>query len=172
MYGIICISESWLSDNISSNEILSYGYNIYRSDRGSRGGGVLIAITNTIPSNHINNSAPSEMCVVKLAFPSPLLICCVSLSPSSDVPRSVEISKFFRSLSRYNQLIIVGDFNLPDINWNSLSASSPVSSSFCDTISLLNLVQLVDEATHSCGNILDLVLTTIPDSIHNFMLIT
>ena len=29
------------------------------------------------------------------------------------------------------------------------------------------MVQLVDEATHSCGNIFDLVLITIPCSIHN-----
>ena len=70
-------------------------------------------------------------------------------------------------MSNYSQLIVVGDFNFPDINWNLLSGSSPVSSSFCDTVFSLNLVQLVDEATHSCGNILDLVLTTIPGSIHN-----
>ena len=127
----------------------------------------MIAITNTIPSNAINKSAPPEVCVVELALSSPLLISCVYLSPSCDTSRSTEVFKFLQSLYTYRQLIIVGDFNLPDINWNSLSASSPLSPSFCDTVLSLNLVQLIDEATHSCGNSLDLVLTTIPSSIHN-----
>ena len=38
---IFALSETWLSDKIYSKEILPSGYNIYRSDRHTRGGGVL-----------------------------------------------------------------------------------------------------------------------------------
>ena len=41
-------------------------------------------------------------------------------------------------------IIITGDFNLPDINWDTLSATSTSSNAFCDFIfdNLFN--QLVD----------------------------
>ena len=143
------------------------GYRINRSDWESRWGEVLIAINNNIPSNPINNSAPSEACVVELALSSPLLICCVYLPSFCDISHSFKVLQFLVSLSIYHQFIIVGDLNLPDINWKSLLGSSPTSSTFCDTIFSLNLVQLIDEATQSHGNILDLVLTTIPGHIQN-----
>ena len=53
---IIIVTETWLNDNISNNEILSTGYNIIRKDRssGKRGGGVLIALRNNIPYNLVS----------------------------------------------------------------------------------------------------------------------
>ena len=56
-------------------------------------------------------------------------------------------------------IIITGDFNLPDINWDTLSATSTSSSAFCDFIFDSLLTQLVDLPTHVKGNILDLVLS-------------
>ena len=40
--GLIC--ETWLSDFVYDHEILPSNYSIYRKDRLSRGGGVLIAV--------------------------------------------------------------------------------------------------------------------------------
>jgi len=62
-------------------------------------------------------------------------------------------------------IIIAGDFDLPDINWSTLSATSQASNLFCDLVYDLNLTQLT--ATHIHGNILDLMLTNIEESIHN-----
>ena len=56
--------------------------------------------------------------------------------------------------------IVVGDFNLPDIHWDTLSASSTVSKAFCDFVFDNTLIQLVDHPTHTRGNILDLILTS------------
>ena len=63
------------------------------------------------------------------------------------------------------QCIILGDFNLPNISWSTLTGSSPVSDLFCDFVFEHNLFQLVTLPTHQKGNILDLVLTDSPDSI-------
>jgi hypothetical protein len=42
---IICVSETWLTTDISNEEILHSGFTIYRKDRVNRcGGGVLIAV--------------------------------------------------------------------------------------------------------------------------------
>ena len=61
--------------------------------------------------------------------------------------------------------MIVGDFNLPDINWNTLQGTTPSSKSFCDFVFEHNLSQLVHEPTHIHGNILDLILTNCSDYI-------
>ena len=59
----------------------------------------------------------------------------------------------------------MGDFNMPDINWLTLSGHSGFSNQLCDLIFEFNLSQLVDQSTHICGNILDLVLTNCHDHI-------
>ena len=59
--------------------------------------------------------------------------------------------------SSTDHVIIVGDFNLPDIKWSSLNGTS--TNSFCDFIFDCNLNQLVDCPTHIKGNILDIVLS-------------
>ena len=67
-------------------------------------------------------------------------------------------------------LVLLGDFNISDINWNSLSGQSPFSSKFCDVTFDFNLFQLVEEPTHIAGYILDLVLTNVPENISNLII--
>ena len=64
-------------------------------------------------------------------------------------------------------LVIMGDFNLPDVNWSTLSEPIGFSNQFCDLVFESNLLQLVDQPTHICGNILDLVLTNCHDCINS-----
>ena len=52
-FQIISLSETWLSEAITDLEILPQGYSLYRKDRGSRGGGVMLAISNTLPSKQV-----------------------------------------------------------------------------------------------------------------------
>lgn len=61
------------------------------------------------------------------------------------------------------KLVIVGDFNYPDISWHSLTGDSVASKLFCDVVFDGNLSQLVNVPTHAWGNILDLVLTNDED---------
>ena len=59
----------------------------------------------------------------------------------------------------------MGDFNMPDIDWSTLSAISTYSNSFCDAVYDNNLYQLVTVPTHIKGNTLDLLLTDTPDNV-------
>lgn len=45
---LVVISETWLSDKISSDEIVPPGYKLYRRDRVSRGGGVAVVAKENI----------------------------------------------------------------------------------------------------------------------------
>lgn len=41
---VIMVSESWLNESISSILVHFLGFNLFRNDRGSRGGGVCISV--------------------------------------------------------------------------------------------------------------------------------
>ena len=56
----------------------------------------------------------------------------------------------------------MGDFNAPDVDWDTFTASSPYSIALCNFIFEFNLVQFVHpDPTHAKGNTLDLVLSTV-----------
>ena len=65
---VFCITETWLSDKISDGEILPSGFVLYRCDRPSRGGGVLIAVHKSLPSTLIPSPYDLEVVVVKLTM--------------------------------------------------------------------------------------------------------
>lgn len=49
-YDVICITETWSTDYIYDKEILPNKFTLYRRDKESRGGGVLIAVNYLLPS--------------------------------------------------------------------------------------------------------------------------
>ena len=62
---------------------------------------------------------------------------------------------------------MVGDFNCPDIQWFTLSSTSPLSSALCEFVFDYNIYQAVEFPTHKMGNVLDLVFTNSVDLISN-----
>ena len=49
-FDIICVTETWLSHFVYNNEILPSAFSVYGRDRASRGGGVMIVISDSVPS--------------------------------------------------------------------------------------------------------------------------
>ena len=45
----------------------------------------------------------------------------------------IRILEFLATLSTYDNLILIGDFNLPDVEWDIYSGSTVFSSYICDT---------------------------------------
>ena len=63
--------------------------------------------------------------------------------------------------------MIVGDLNAPDFNWDTLNSASTFSNSLCSSLYSHNFIQLVKEATHIHGNILDVIITNAPHRLNN-----
>ena len=72
---IYCNSETWLSDFVFDHEILPVSFTIYRKDRPSRGGGILVAVSNVFDSVHLCSPADFEIVTIQLG-----LTCNVSAS--------------------------------------------------------------------------------------------
>ena len=160
-YSIICVTETWLSDHIYDKEILPSKFTIFRKDRESRGSGVLIAIINSLPCLSIAIPSNLEVIAVRVSISNTEVLICTAYCPPNPNPTYLKcLVDFLISLSQNEKnLIITGDFNLPDICWCSLSGHSPIYNLFCDFLFEYNLSQLISGPTHIKGNTLDLLLT-------------
>ena len=115
-YNVIGLTETWLSDSILDSEILPTGYTIYRLDRQSRVGGVLLAIKDTIVSQQLPSPSNLELLLVCISLHHPITICLVYNPPNTSAQYRQELINYLQSLSTDSSVILMGDFNVPDMN--------------------------------------------------------
>ena len=166
---IFAITETWLSGSVYNGKILLNNFIIYRCDRSSRGGGVLIAVKDTIPNLLLPTPTSNlKVLTVQIGIERPPLILCLAYIPPNAAAHTCEplLTHLYDLGSRYNSLLILGNFNISDVNWDTLTATSSISDSFCDLAFNLNLFQLIKNPTHTQGNILDIMLTNVEESLH------
>ena len=167
---LIAITETWLNCNILDNEILSSEYNIHRRDRLRRGGGVLLAVKNGIRcQRRFDLETDCEILWCELNS-NPGLSYFVGVfyrPPDTDLNYLTELTNSLEKLPPSCKILLLGDFNLPNIEWTLVSPlqQDSLSDYFCDYIvNYFGLSQLVKTPTR--GNaLLDLVLTNTPENI-------
>ena len=170
-FDIIGLTETWLSDCIFDNEILPCNYTLFRKDRPSRGGGVLIAVNNNISCQRLNLPDDLEIICIKLNLKDQITVCVTYVPPNSTTTYYDNLFSFlYNLLNDSGKLIVLGDFNFPDIDWDTLSGHSPVSNQFCDLMFWTGLSQLINVPTHNHGNILDLLLTNLDEYINHLQI--
>ena len=117
---------------------------------------------NSISINMRSNNEFEFICVDVYNGRKPYRFCCYYIPPRTSISNEC-IQKVCRTINSFlthnTPNFIIGDFNLPTIDWENLSsngiAPNDVFLSFCADNCLK---QCVTEATHEKGNILDLVL--------------
>ena len=99
-YDVLAITETWLSGSIYSNEILPNNYNIIRRDHDTRGGGVLLAIKNSIPFKQLHVSDNIEILSVEITIQNQAhIICLIYRLPSTDETRDKKNLDYLQSFS-------------------------------------------------------------------------
>uniref|UniRef100_A0A1X7UGR0 Endonuclease/exonuclease/phosphatase domain-containing protein n=1 Tax=Amphimedon queenslandica TaxID=400682 RepID=A0A1X7UGR0_AMPQE len=146
-FHIIALTETWCHPNVSDKEILPVNYTVYRNDRDSRGGGVLLAISDSICSKQIE-SPHSECLIVKVYTYQPFILCLVYAPPTSDSTYFSSLLDYIAPFATLSDTVILGDFNCPDINWASLTATNSSSQLLCDFVFQYDLCQIVEQPTH------------------------
>ena len=181
---IIAGSETWLNPDIYNTEILSNNYEIFRKDRSDSHGGVLLAIKSNLVVEEIktkpNNNIEVEAVYCKISLPNstPLIIGSVYRPPNSTIEYMTDMCNELSNIKKqYKNAVIwiMGDFNLPDINWNSYTIdkhqySKEINELFINTIQSLNLEQVTKQPTRN-HNILDLFLTNRPGLVIDYEII-
>ncbi|GAA55656.1 hypothetical protein CLF_108581 [Clonorchis sinensis] len=122
---MICVTETWLTDETSDTTISIPGYDIHRSDRkDSRGGGCAIhSKTELRATNFVDSSLegiPETTLKPTEQTKGPVLVGCVYLPPPPSADSIADLSRILstaHALPRSSTFLLC-DFNLPDISWS------------------------------------------------------
>ena len=101
----------------------------------------------------------------------PVLLYTFYRPPDSTPEQLQHLNTALQSTSESSCCIVVGDFNLPAIDWSQDNAApinkggQAIGDIFCNLVGDNFLYQFVDGPTHIAGNKLDLVLCNCPDVI-------
>jgi len=163
-YNIVCITETHIDSGFYDAQLfLQSDKVIYRKDRTSKGGGVLVAIDTNIPHTHPCIDSDCEIvCVnINLIDLNLSLICYYRPPAKNDLDCFFDFIRRVKNLFSSNHLLLLGDFNMPGIDWKDGQHNSirPFQREFLSFMDDIGLVQIVDSPTHIGGNILDLIFT-------------
>ena len=165
-FDVIFITESWLRYDFPDSLVLSKTfYSLFRKDRPDGYGGVAVFVSNLLKvvSIDIPPMYSSLECVAfdLVLFKASCYHFICFYHPPTCAASSVDIDSL--STTTY-PLFIVGDFNLPNINWYvPISLGSP-HDLFLTCMMRNGLTQLVSHPTHG-SNCIDLVLVSTTDLI-------
>ena len=116
-YNIICACETLLNDNISSSELLSENYTIYKLDRNQYAennthGGAMIAIKNSLASEQRNTDQPDCS-----------LTCRLEINKRCGYRYTQEdFGTLLSALPKNSTAKICGDLNFPNTSWHNFSS--------------------------------------------------
>ena len=135
-----------------------------------KGGGVLVLASQCINAEIIPlNTTLKEIemvCIqIKIDNMSPFRVIGVYSPPQCQFVQYIELCNAFSFFFQNNSIptVILGDLNLPDVNWNEgVAPSIHFQDDILGMLSVHGLEQRVFEPTHRQGNILDVVLVNEP----------
>ena len=167
---ILLVNESWLRDFMPDNSILKK-YNIYRKDRSTRGGGVMIAIKDIYKSILIENDNTFEDLFVEVYIRQFKLLLITLYRPPK---QNIDFDKYFIDrfakidITYFDTILLIGDLNIPyNLNDNS---GNPRLINLKNSMLTYGLQQIVHKPTYPAINpksILDLVFTNNLSMINN-----
>ena len=162
---LILLTETWCSDHITDAFLTIPGYEIQvrvdriNTDKG-RGGGLLVYSRTGIPILVLDTTSTfNQYCSFKVYD---LTVFLIYRSPSSGAENLRALEEMIGKVEK--NTILIGDFNLPDLDWEKGTASGRTRN-LLEVANDKMLEQLVKFPTHLKGNILDLVLTNVPERV-------
>jgi hypothetical protein len=169
-YQIYAITETWLNESVSSSELFTDEFIVYRRDRsgsGTKGGGVMLAVKNCLKSCRLTDlETEGENIWLRVTFSKnfSVVLGLVYFPPNSPLQL---YNLFFESLEQFNftneKILILGDFNLqitgPTFN---LTDGGSICKQLCFFKEMFSL-ELKNNVSNFQGKTLDLVLSDISD---------
>ncbi|RMC15976.1 hypothetical protein DUI87_08183 [Hirundo rustica rustica] len=158
-YDVAAIMETWWDDSHGWSTALN-GYKLFRRNRqGRRGGGVALYIKQTFDTVGIETKEDGVECLwVRIkgkGKKADILLGVCYRPPNQEEEVDNLFYKQLGNVSGSSALVLVGDFNLPDICWELNTAEKRQSRKFLESMEDNFLSQLMGEPTRG-GTMLDL----------------
>ena len=167
---IVVITESWPKNHrfsLNAVEIKIGGYKIFHTPLG-RGRGICIYIRENLPFKEVrleSNYDEYLALAMNLEKGEKLLVMAIYRSPNSSDDNNERLIELLDKINQtgYTHQVILGDFNMPTIDWENDRASNRMAQKFLEQITENYWTQHVKTPTRCRGaatpNILDLVFT-------------
>jgi hypothetical protein len=168
------LSETWCNANVTNAFLNIAGYNFQTELRNDRcdtangvGGGLAVYTTNGLTVLPCDKASDfNQYCKFKIVNGCDVVyFYLLYRPPSSGQDSKDKICELFRAAEKNS--VFFGDFNLPDIDWQTGAAGSRASDAIVEAATAAGLRQLVEFPTHTRGNVLDLVITNVPERVEN-----
>ncbi len=169
---ILCLSESWLNDNYSDNDIsIADMPLVYRRDRGSRGGGVLVYASTNIVIKPLKDIQPTNSEIICLDIQLPdsqnkhiLMSQCYRPDDRGIMDFASDLYDIYEYSNRhkYYMNIFIGDFNGRNSNWwvhDTTNVEGEILHAFIDNINCSQLVDFPTRFRGTSASCLDLLIT-------------
>ncbi|XP_062716091.1 uncharacterized protein LOC134291840 isoform X3 [Aedes albopictus] len=133
-YDVVVLTETWLDPRTTSSSVFGPDYEVFRCDRSPRnsrkltGGGVLIAVKKTRRVTNIQNDlwGSVEQVWVRIQLSNRSIFLCGIYFPPDRIrdeslidTHNLSIMSVVETASATDEIIVIGDFNLPGISWRS-----------------------------------------------------
>ena len=167
--------------HLCDSELQLSGYKFFSNDLGKDGRGVVIYVSEKLECNSVVLDTDYNDAVVveiKVNNNETMLVGNFYRSPNSCAENDNKLFALINAIceSYLCSKILVGDFNLPNIDWGNCSSNCAISKKFLSTVQKNFLIQHVFKPTRVRGtdraNILDLVLTDNPSLVHDIELLS
>ena len=158
---IIALCETWLDESVPESVLFIPNYHIIRRDRNRHGGGLLLYISDDIPSTCLCRHSSLELLVVELKLKRGLLTLVLFYRPPSSAPNFDDLEDAILSLTpaQLKNCVLLGDFNV------DLSCSSQMSIDLTAMLYSFHFTQVVNEPARVAKNsstIIDHMYLTTP----------
>ncbi len=162
---ILCVTETWLTNDTNDAYIDMPDYNVYRCDKG-RGGGACIYVKSTLEVNEVKFDVVRPqgiedvwLSVQSCKFPS-VVVGCVYRHPKAHVETFDYISDVLTLVCLKNKpSYILGDFN------DDLFCSTSKMNKIINTAKLTQLIAKPTRVTNNSATLLDLIITNSPNLV-------
>lgn len=147
---VFAISESWLTDSVPTDAVTVPGFRAYRTDRGSRAGGLLLYVRCNLISCKLDlvpglNYQHLEQLWVLITFANKYKAAIAVIYRPKEVPTQSmgDLDKMVRhvQLNFTNNIIITGDFNIDTLE------GAPTCGALKNLLNDLSLIQLINKPT-------------------------
>ena len=157
---IMCVTETMFDSDMQTAEINIPNFVSFRKDRlsGKEGGGSCIYVHETIRASELESFNCSDSIAICVETdPYPFILVCVYRSQSLTHEKNQEIIEQINKIviKENHELVVVGDWNLPDVSWDSGIVKCPIGTvnksyilqkKFLDMFDYKNLTSLLDDS--------------------------
>ena len=169
---LVCVTESHLTSEVLSPFVAIPNFTLLRNDvEGTvHKHGVCAYVHEEILVDNVSYPANNVLMFRLLIFNVFIII--VYRPPSYNASQNEQLAILLENITTGKECVVLGDFNLPNVNWHSTdvlpdtSSVPPLEARFLDAFNSVGLVQWVTEPTYPrSGNTLDLLFTTEADCV-------